>query len=372
MNSLCEILLTRPVSHIYVERDLLEEKNSRVERILSQYASAQVIPIGHYKDVFCRTRQNIDLQHRSQSLILARRTGRLLYPGSPVCQAFGETHFFYTSLCMNCIYDCQYCYLRGMYPSPNLVLFVNFEDYVREIDALLRDHPVYLCVSYDTDLCATESLHGYVAAFSELARTRTGLTVEVRTKAACTPLLRQMEPCERLIFAFTLSPEEVVKMEEKTPSLTARLQAVREAIDRGHPVRLCFDPMMLVPAWRTAYARLTDTLGEALGAERLRKVRDFSVGTFRISREYLPSLRRSTDCAAVQYPFVLSEGFYQYQRTPQSLRDSSPFRGAKLHYTPLSPKNPHPFQPRAVYVVMQTGFGQTPRKAATGRAAISS
>mgnify|MGYP006970641936 FL=1 len=29
---------------------------------------------------------------------------------------------------MNCIYDCSYCYLKGMYPSGHMVLFVNIED----------------------------------------------------------------------------------------------------------------------------------------------------------------------------------------------------------------------------------------------------
>ena len=28
----------------------------------------------------------------------------------------------------NCIYDCRYCFLQGMYSSANFVLFVNFEE----------------------------------------------------------------------------------------------------------------------------------------------------------------------------------------------------------------------------------------------------
>ena len=57
---------------------------------------------------------------------------------------------------MNCVFDCEYCYLKGMYPSGNVVLFVNLDDIFDEVYKLLQKHPVYLCVSYDTDLLAVE------------------------------------------------------------------------------------------------------------------------------------------------------------------------------------------------------------------------
>lgn len=53
---------------------------------------------------------------------------------------------------MNCIFDCEYCYLKGMYPSGNLVVFVNLEDIFAELEALLAQKSIYLCVSYDADL----------------------------------------------------------------------------------------------------------------------------------------------------------------------------------------------------------------------------
>ena len=310
MQSLNMSLLAKPFSHIYVERDIAQ--TSRVQAILSRFPNATVIPVAHYKDVFCRTKQNTGIQHMSQSLILARKTGNLVYPGSPVCQNFGQHHFYYTSLCMNCPFDCQYCYLRGMYPSGHLVLFVNLEDYAREIEALLQEHPVYLCVSYDTELCALESLHGYVRAFSEMVASHPELTVEVRTKTACNALLRSLKGSDRMIFAFTVSPEEVIRFEEKTPPLSARLDAVREGLDLGHAVRLCFDPMIHIPGWKDAYRRMMDTVVSVLGEERMQKIRDFSIGSFRISQDYLRALRRSTASPVVQYPFVNVGGYYQY------------------------------------------------------------
>lgn len=68
---------------------------------------------------------------------------------------------------MNCIYDCEYCFLKGMYPSGNLVIFVNIEDFLNEIESRLKEHSIYLCVSYDTDMLALEPITQYAKILSE-------------------------------------------------------------------------------------------------------------------------------------------------------------------------------------------------------------
>ena len=126
MKSLDENYYNPFFSHIYVEEEIAE--HPRVKQILARFMKAEIVYIRHYKDVFCRRRQDYEEQHHAQNLILAKKTGSLIYQGAPVCQNFGNTYFYYTSCMMNCIYDCEYCYLKGMYPSANIVIFVNIED----------------------------------------------------------------------------------------------------------------------------------------------------------------------------------------------------------------------------------------------------
>ena len=38
------------------------------------------------------------------------------------------------------VYDCEYCYLKGMYLSANIVIFVNIEDVLTEVESILKDH----------------------------------------------------------------------------------------------------------------------------------------------------------------------------------------------------------------------------------------
>ena len=85
---------------------------------------------------------------------------------------------------MNCIYDCSYCYLKGMYPSGHMVLFVNIEDYLEELDHILKTQNMYVCISYDADLLAMEAVTGYVRLWSAYAAKHENLKLEIRTKCA--------------------------------------------------------------------------------------------------------------------------------------------------------------------------------------------
>lgn len=296
-------------SHIYVERKIFHD--SRTRRILANFADGTIVEIEHYKDMFCRGGQNASLQHRSQKLILASKTGELVYQGAPVCQSFGNEHFYYASCVMNCIYDCEYCYLKGMYPSGNLVVFVNVEDIFCRVDQLLREHPVYLCVSYDTDLLALEGILGYVRQWTEFAAARKGLRLEIRTKSANIQAIQKQKVLENVIYAFTMSPEPICEMyEQKTPGLAARIQCAAAALEMGHPLRLCFDPMIYCRDWKRHYENMLEEISARLN---LNQLQDVSVGSFRVSGEYLKKMRKiQPDSGVVQFPFQNDGGYYHY------------------------------------------------------------
>ncbi len=296
-------------SKVYVEEAIAESPETIA--ILSKLPKAKIIKIRHYKDVFNRKYQDPRIQKLSKQLILASQTGNMIFPGAPVCQSFGEEHFYYASLVMGCLFSCDYCFLQGMYPTANVVVFVNIEDYFREIDLLLEKNPVYLCISYDTDLMALEHLTGYVKQFMDFASERPDLTVEVRTKASVSGFFNTNNPSDNVVFAFTLSPLSVASAcEHGAGSLDARLSSIKAAIDNGFPVRLCFDPMLYVPGWRDAYRDLCDTVRASIPMEKLR---DVSIGTFRISQDFLKSIRKQhPDSAIIQYPFENRDGYYSY------------------------------------------------------------
>jgi len=285
----------------------------------NKFSSVTPVFIDHYKDLFNRSHQDFATQKKAPALILAKKTGTLLYKGAPVCQSFGNEHFYYTSCMMNCIYHCDYCYLQGMYPSGHVVVFVNLEDYFSELELLLQKHPVYLCISYDTDLLALEQMFSFVSRWLAFAVKHPNLTLEIRTKsgnpAVFEPLAQMFAHQEHLkkqiIFAWTISPEGLCNtIEHGAASLPLRLNALLAAAKAGFSVRLCFDPMIFHSGWKKHYSTLVDTVFSKIPAELLF---DVSIGVFRISADYLKGMRKKRpDSAIVQYPYITEQGVSHY------------------------------------------------------------
>ena len=308
-----------PFSHIYIEEGLLRDRECL--RVLERFPKAVYIPIRHYKDVFNRKKQNRSLQEKSRKLILARKEGQRIYKGAPVCQDFSEAHFYYSSLLMNCPFHCAYCYLQGMYPSANLVLFLNLNDYFTDCRALLSEKgSLYLCISYDTDLIAMEEVYPYVERFLSFLEEEKKLLIEVRTKAGGEGFFRRIETLSipedvkrRMIFAFTLSPVEIVEeAEQGSAGLMGRIVAVKRAIEEGFRVRLCFDPMIYHADWKNIYRRFLDLVFREIPSE---KVYDISVGSFRISESYLKAMERACpDSPHTFFPYENTNGFYHYPK----------------------------------------------------------
>lgn len=179
------------------------------------------------------------------------------------------------------------------------------------MERLCRTEQVYLCVSYDTDLMSVEPIAGYVRKWVDFAKTQPDLILEIRTKSAYTKVLEEVEPSERIIFAYTLSPETIIReYEHGTANLDQRLRAANRALSLGFPVRLCFDPMIYCQDWEREYRDLVPYVFDRVPAER---VFDVSVGSFRISPDYLKTMRRNEpDSAVVQFPFVRENGVDYY------------------------------------------------------------
>lgn len=312
MNNSNQNLWNNSFSHIYVEKEI--QNTHKVAEIIEQFPNAVVIPIQHYKDIFNRSNQNFHAQSQQRKLILATNKGQLVMKGAPVCQNFGQEYFYYTSNVLNCIYDCEYCYLQGRYPSSNLVVFVNLSDNFAELNALLKQHPVYVCISYDTDLLAIENTFHFLTEWIAFAKLHPNLTIEVRTKSAQAELIRKLEPLPNIIYAWTLSPNVIQQnYEHKTPTLPMRLNALKTAITCGHPVRACFDPILNVEQAFETYQAFLNEVFQVIDANSLT---DISLGLFRISKDYLKQLRKHRPNSSIAtYPYAQSNGYCHYEDT---------------------------------------------------------
>lgn len=91
--------------------------------ILSKLPQAEVLEIDHYKNIFDK---NIGNQKLLPGLIIAKQENPKLISVPENYGYFGKAFFFKTSL--NCVFDCEYCYLKGNFKTQYPVIFVNYED----------------------------------------------------------------------------------------------------------------------------------------------------------------------------------------------------------------------------------------------------
>ena len=291
-------------SHIYVEKRVKNEKY--VKKILARFPKAEIIEINHYKDRFNPYYQSFRAQKNSQNLILAQKEGPFIYEASDLIQK-QDINFFYTTPMLNCIYDCHYCFLQGMYPSSNLVLFTNFNDFFEETEKLYKKlGSMFLSISYDTDVLAVENLFGVAKHWADFVKDK-DIKLELRTKAVNVELPYQ----KNLIFAFSLSPETVIKKYEKfTPNLEARIKAVKKIINKGFRPVIVFDPVIKVPDFKEVYKNF---LNKVFNEIDYKDIESIVYGTFRMNSTQFKIIKKELLSDIYYYPYSVKNGIVEYQ-----------------------------------------------------------
>ena len=212
------------ISTLYIEESILS--HPRTERIIKHFPQAVIIECERYGEVFNPKGQNFRLQKKRPALILAEKfKGHVL--SAPSGYGIGGQRNFYFSHMLNCIYDCRYCFLQGMYRSAHYVCFVNFSDFKKKIEEKIMEAPEqtsYFFSGYDCDSLAFDKITGFAQYFLPRLRKIENCEFELRTKSINIEVLKSMEPIKNCIIAFSLSPDEVAKaLDERAPSIKRRL-----------------------------------------------------------------------------------------------------------------------------------------------------
>jgi len=305
-----KISLNNRFSHIYVEKKILDNKNTL--EILSKFRDAKIIEIDNYKEVFSSNNQDFHLQKLGQNLILASNKPNMIYEGAVVCEDFENDNFYYTSSIINCVYDCEYCYLQGVYSSGNIVIFVDIEKVFEEVEELYNKlKSLYLCVSYDTDLLAIENICSFSEKWYHFIKDKKDLKIELRTKSANIDKFLNLDVLDNFIIAFTLSPEKIaLKNEKYTAGFKNRVKAIKELQNKGWKVRICIDPLIYTDDFEKNYSEMIEYLFSEIDKN---KVIDVSIGVFRTSKEYLKKMRNQNKKSEIlYYPFECTDGVYTY------------------------------------------------------------
>ena len=278
------------IDTIYIEKAILQ--HPRVLAILARFPKAGRITCDRYTQVFNPKSQNFRIQKLNPALILAEKHQHFVLP-APLGYGIGATHNYYFSHVLNCLYDCRYCFLQGMYQSAHYVLFVNYEDFQADIEQLCQQSPaetLHFFSGYDGDSLALEPVTAFTEHFLPVFARLPNAFLELRSKSTQVRSLLNRQPLSNCVVAFSLSPDAIArKVEAKAPSLQRRLDALIKVQAQGWQIGLRFDPLIYTSDYREQYQQLFAQVFAAIDLTQLHSV---SLGTFRLPDAFFKKIHK--------------------------------------------------------------------------------
>jgi len=275
-------------SALYIEKQC--RNLPRVQDILKKCADIPHISCDRYGEVFNPKAQDFRVQKKQPGLILAKKHQNFVLPAPPG-YGFGNKNSYYFSHLLNCPYDCRYCFLQGMYRSAHYVLFVNYEDFEKEIVETIEGcggSSSYFYAGYDSDSLALEQYSGFVSYFLHLFKAFPQAYLELRTKSAQIRSLLKHEALSNVVIALSFSPEKVSKgLEHRVPAFSKRIAAAKKLQQAGWPIALRFEPLIFFKDYASEYQRLFEAIFRELDADKLHSV---SMGLFRMPKTYFQNI----------------------------------------------------------------------------------
>lgn len=277
------------VSTIYIEDSI--RGHPRVERICSQFNKAQIVWCDQYTEVFNPKAQNFRLQKRNPALILAAKRDAFVMQVPPNYGLGGEQNYYFSHM-LNCIYDCRYCFLQGMFRSAHYLLFINYDDFSTAITSILSDRgsgkPAWFFSGYDCDSLAYEPVTRFAQYFVPFFGARSDACLELRTKSTQIRCLLTQEPFPNVIAAFSFTPPDIAKaLEHRVPSVQSRVNAMQKLQRVGWNIGLRFDPLIYVHNYRQHYANLVNEVCSSIDVSRVHSV---SLGSFRMPKDFFKTI----------------------------------------------------------------------------------
>ncbi|HIF50187.1 MAG TPA: DNA photolyase [Thiotrichaceae bacterium] len=278
------------ISTIYIEEEIAS--HPRTLAILERFPETTKIMCERYGEIFNRKSQNFRLQKKQPALILARKHKSLVLP-TPIQYGIGAEHNYYFSHMLNCLYDCRYCFLQGMFQSAHYILFVNYEDFIEDMNSTLNKHnnePVHFFSGYDCDSLALDPVTDFTNEFLPFFERNPQALLELRTKSTQIRSLLKREPIKNCVIAFSFTPDKIAQaLEHKAPDVNKRLQAILDLQEAGWQVGLRFDPLIYTKGFANEYSELFDRIFTKINPELTHSV---SLGTFRLPKDYFRKLEK--------------------------------------------------------------------------------
>ncbi|MCL5019623.1 MAG: hypothetical protein M1426_03990, partial [Patescibacteria group bacterium] len=262
----------------------LVTSNPVTQKIIKNYPDIPVIITEKPTiDIQNRRKETVsaDVTNNKRNLWITKQEGKFLHrcPGTPgmVC-----CNYYVVDLIENCPLNCTYCFLQGYLNTGPITLYVNSEDLFNEVENLRKALPHELLRIGTGELSDSLALENVTEITSQLIPffvKQKNILLELKTKTTNIENLRQFQPDGKVVIAWSVNPDSIIKSEEyNSATLSERLEAARQCQSWGYKVAFHFDPMFDFPGWETAYGDVVDALFSYVSPDTITWI---SLGTFR-------------------------------------------------------------------------------------------
>ena len=301
------------IETIYIENQI--KNHRRTKEILSKFKkNIDIIYCDHYGEIFNIKSQNFRTQKKKPSLILAKKEGKKLH-NIPKTFSIGGKKNYYFSHMLNCIYDCEYCFLQGKHMSAHYLLFVNYEDFFVEIKKEInknREEKSYFFSGYDCDSLAFDGITGFIESFFPIFQKNKNGILELRTKSTQINKILKYKPIDNCIIAFSFTPENISKLiEHKVPPVKKRIDTMKKLAENGWKIGLRFDP--IIPACN--FAKIYENLFKNIAANINEKdIHSISFGMMRFPKKMFKRMNKeNSNKRILSLSLENRKGIYTYK-----------------------------------------------------------
>ncbi|MCP4914948.1 MAG: hypothetical protein GY909_17650 [Oligoflexia bacterium] len=303
-------------SRILIENDLKDHPTTK--EVLSRFKNVPVKYIQQYDQIFGKVKKPYLQKRENLQLFLAKKKGTLIKEAPDAYGLLDGPHYYFIHA-YNCIYECEYCYLQGYFHSPDIVLFVNYEEIMDEMRELAQKttEKIWFHAGEFSDSLALSHITGEIPKFYDFFKKYPHAHLELRTKSANVKPLLSQTPLPNIITSFSLGPEDKIQdVDLKTPPLKTRLKAMKSLEEMGHPIGIHFDPVINSKNIVEDYENLFETIKEYLTLETLHYV---SIGVVRFTADVFHQVQKNyPDSKIHQEKFIKS--FDNKVRYPRPFR----------------------------------------------------
>lgn len=224
-------------------------------------------------------------------LLLAYDPGRAFKP-FPESEHYLSCDYFTLHSEEGCDMECSYCILQAYLTNPLITVYVNLEEMLEGLDAILAANPDRFfrigtgqladSLSLDHFTEFTETLVPYFAK-------KENALLELKTKSTNIRRLLPLVSEDKTLVSWSLNSHKIQKEEEhKTASIHERLGAAQAVIQAGYRVGFHFDPIIDYAGWENDYEEVIAELFQKISGKSIAWI---SLGCLRMMKELKPMMQ---------------------------------------------------------------------------------